>query len=42
MVNSSRGLITAHKGKTEGEDFAAYVRQAVLDMKADRIEQMAA
>ncbi len=35
VVNSSRGLITAHKGKTEGEDFAAYVRQAVLDMKQD-------
>ena len=35
VVNSSRGLITAHKGKTEGEDFAAYVRQAVLDMKHD-------
>jgi len=35
VVNSSRGLITAHKGKTEGEDFTAYVRQAVLDMKQD-------
>ncbi len=35
VVNSSRGLITAHKGKTEGENFAAYVRQAVLDMKQD-------
>ena len=35
VVNSSRGLITAHKGKTEGEDFAAYIRQAVLDMKQD-------
>ena len=35
VVNSSRGLITAHKGKTEGEDFAVYVRQAVLDMKQD-------
>lgn len=35
VVNSSRGLITAHKGKTEGEDFTKYVRQAVLDMKQD-------
>lgn len=35
VVNSSRGLITAHKGKTEGEDFTVYVRQAVLDMKQD-------
>ena len=35
VVNSSRGLITAHKGKAEGEDFAVYVRQAVLDMKQD-------
>ena len=35
VVNSSRGLITAHKGKTEGEDFTDYVRQAVLGMKED-------
>ena len=35
VVNSSRGLITAHKGKTEGENFADYVRLAVLDMKQD-------
>lgn len=35
VVNSSRGLITAHKGKTEGEDFSDCVRQAVLDMKKD-------
>ena len=38
VVNSSRGLITAHKGKTEGEDYTDYVRQAVIDMKQD-IEQ---
>ncbi len=38
VVNSSRGLITAHKGKTDGEDYTDYVRQAVLDMKQD-IEQ---
>ena len=35
VVNSSRGLITAHKGKTEGEDFTEFVRSAVLDMKQD-------
>lgn len=34
-VNSSRGLITAHKGKTEGADFTGYVHRAVLDMKED-------
>ncbi|MBQ7703265.1 MAG: orotidine-5'-phosphate decarboxylase, partial [Firmicutes bacterium] len=38
VVNSSRGLITAHKGKTEGEDYTDFVRQAVIDMKQD-IEQ---
>jgi orotidine-5'-phosphate decarboxylase len=35
VVNSSRGLITAHKGKTEGKDFTDYVHQAVLGMKED-------
>lgn len=35
VVNSSRGLITAHKGKTEGEDFDACVNAAVLSMKED-------
>jgi len=35
VVNSSRGLITAHKGKTEDEDFTGYIRAAVLDMKQD-------
>lgn len=34
-VNSSRGIIAAHKGKAEDESFAAYARQAVLDMKQD-------
>lgn len=38
VVNSSRGIIGAARGKTENEDFTDYVRQAVLDMKAD-IEQ---
>ena len=35
VVNSSRGLITANKGKSEGEDFNVYVREAVLKMKED-------
>ena len=35
VVNSSRGLITAHKGKTGGEDFTEYVRAAVIEMKKD-------
>ncbi len=35
VVNSSRGLITAHKGKTEDENFTEFVRSAVLDMKKD-------
>lgn len=35
VVNSSRGLITAHKNKTQDWDFATYVRKATLDMKED-------
>ena len=35
VVNSSRGLITAHKGKTDGDDFDVYVREAVIKMKKD-------
>ena len=38
VVNSSRGLITAHKGKTEGEDFDLYVNQAVITMKEDILQ----
>lgn len=38
VVNSSRGLICAYKGKTEAEDFDIYVRQAAVAMKED-IEQ---
>lgn len=34
-VNSSRGLITAHKGKCEGEGFEEYVREAVRAMRKD-------
>lgn len=35
VVNSSRGLITAHKGKCEDTGFTAYIKKAVLDMKED-------
>lgn len=35
VVNSSRGLITAHKGKSEDWDFSAHVRNATLAMKED-------
>ncbi len=35
VVNSSRGIIGAHRGKTEGGDFVEHVRQAVLTMNED-------
>ena len=35
VVNSSRGLITAHKNKTENDDFDYYVNEAVIKMKKD-------
>lgn len=35
VVNSSRALICAYKGKTENEDFGAYVRQATIEMNED-------
>jgi orotidine-5'-phosphate decarboxylase len=35
VVNSSRGLITAHKNKTEDTDFAQHIRNAALAMKED-------
>lgn len=35
VVNSSRGIVRAHKDRTEGPDFADYARRAVLDMKED-------
>ncbi len=38
VVNSSRGLLCAHKGKTEGMDFDACTHEAVLSMRKD-IEQ---
>lgn len=34
-VNSSRGIISAHKGKDESESFADLAAQAVADMKED-------
>jgi orotidine-5'-phosphate decarboxylase len=38
VVNSSRGLITAHKGKSEGEDFDLFVNEAVIRMKKDILQ----
>ena len=35
VINSSRGLITAHKGKTEKSDFSDYVRENTCAMKED-------
>ncbi len=35
VVNSSRGILCAHKGKTEAEDFTVYTRKAVTDMIED-------
>ncbi|MDL2258771.1 orotidine-5'-phosphate decarboxylase [Eubacteriales bacterium OttesenSCG-928-K08] len=35
VVNSSRALLTAHKGKTEDEDFVNYTREAVIKMRED-------
>ena len=35
VVNSSRGIIGAHKGKDETESFAEYALKAVKDMKED-------
>ncbi len=35
VVNSSRGIIGAHRGKTDGEDFDVYVNQAAIDMRED-------
>lgn len=35
VVNSSRGLITAHKGKTEKADFTDYIASAAQEMKKD-------
>lgn len=35
VINSSRGIITAHKGKSEDESFVNHIRDAVLHMKED-------
>ena len=35
VVNSSRGIIAAHRGKTEGEDYVEYVRRAAIAMNED-------
>jgi len=35
VINSSRGIITAHKGKTEDESFVNFIRQNTLNMKED-------
>lgn len=35
VVNSSRGIIAAHQGKTEGKDFDTYIYEAVRAMKED-------
>lgn len=35
VVNNSRGLLTAHKGKTEGDDYTDYIRKATEDMRED-------
>ncbi len=40
VVNSSRGIITAHKGKSEDARFVDHVRAAVLDMKKDILQQL--
>lgn len=37
VINSSRGIITAHKGKSEDENFINYIKDAVLSMKDDLI-----
>ena len=40
VVNSSRGIICAHKGKHEDAHFTDDVRAAVLDMKKDILQQL--
>ncbi len=38
VVNASRSLLTAHKGKTEAEDFDIYIRKAVEIMHKDIVQ----
>ena len=40
VVNSSRGIISAHKGKSEDAHFTDHIRAAVLDMKKDILQQL--
>ncbi|KXZ39098.1 orotidine-5'-phosphate decarboxylase [Alkalithermobacter thermoalcaliphilus JW-YL-7 = DSM 7308] len=35
VVNSSRGIITAHKGKEEGVNFSEFSRKEVINMRGD-------
>jgi orotidine-5'-phosphate decarboxylase len=35
VINSSRGIICAHRGKTEGPDFVDYIRESAQTMKTD-------
>ena len=38
VVNNSRGILTAHKGKSEDARFTDHTRKAVLDMKQDILQ----
>ena len=38
VVNSSRGILTAHKGKSEDVRFTDHTRKATLDMKQDILQ----
>ena len=38
VVNNSRGILTAHKGKSEDTRFTDHTRKAVLDMKQDILQ----
>ncbi len=38
VVNASRSLLTAHKGKTEAEDFDIYIRKAAEIMHKDIVQ----
>ena len=38
VVNNSRGILTAHKGKSEDVRFTDHTRKATLDMKQDILQ----
>lgn len=38
VINSSRGIICGHQGKTEGEDFVDYIRGKTAAMKEDILQ----